>query len=225
MTPADPLTVVFTSGTTADPKAVIHSQGSVLRKTAPVTDSALNAMFGGRVLSLMPFFWVGGMQEVFAALQSGAALLVLETTRCHRGAGTRQSRTSDESDGQPAGAGFAARRNLRRTGHSHASAAASAPVGGWDKQPGWQVDRGRHDRDIRPLARQRLRVPRCGPHHRTCTGRRRDRRVPGARLRPHAGSLQAGARGDLHRGRFLPHRRSRLRRTTAWCISPPDSRT
>ncbi len=78
VTPSDPLLVVFTSGTTADPKAVVHSQGSVIRKMSREADAGLNAMFGGRVLCLMPFFWVGGMQEVLAALQSGAALITLE---------------------------------------------------------------------------------------------------------------------------------------------------
>jgi acyl-CoA synthetase (AMP-forming)/AMP-acid ligase II len=78
VSPADPLTVVFTSGTTADPKAVVHTQGGVLRKTSPVADAALDAMYGGRVLSLMPFFWIGGMQEVLAAPQSGATLVTLE---------------------------------------------------------------------------------------------------------------------------------------------------
>jgi len=78
VTPADPIVVIFTSGTTAEPKAVIHTQGAVLRKTAREANAALNAIFPGRVLSLMPFFWIGGMQEVLAALQSGAALLTLE---------------------------------------------------------------------------------------------------------------------------------------------------
>jgi acyl-CoA synthetase (AMP-forming)/AMP-acid ligase II len=78
VTPSDPMLVVFTSGTTADPKAVVHSQGSLLRKMSPGANAGLNAMFGGRVLCLMPFFWVGGMQEVLAALQSGAALITLE---------------------------------------------------------------------------------------------------------------------------------------------------
>jgi acyl-CoA synthetase (AMP-forming)/AMP-acid ligase II len=78
VTPADPVVVVFTSGTTADPKAVVHSQGAVLRKTAPAADAALNTIFGGRALCLMPFFWVGGLQEVLGALHSGAALLTLE---------------------------------------------------------------------------------------------------------------------------------------------------
>jgi acyl-CoA synthetase (AMP-forming)/AMP-acid ligase II len=76
--PSDPILVVFTSGTTADPKAVVHSHGSVIRKMSREANAGLNAMFGGRVLCLMPFFWVGGMQEVLAALQSGAALITLE---------------------------------------------------------------------------------------------------------------------------------------------------
>jgi acyl-CoA synthetase (AMP-forming)/AMP-acid ligase II len=78
VTPADPIVVIFTSGTTAEPKAVIHTHGAVVRKTTREADAALNAIFGGRVLSLMPFFWIGGLQEVLAALQSGAALLTLE---------------------------------------------------------------------------------------------------------------------------------------------------
>lgn len=78
VTPADAFVVVFTSGTAAEPKGVVHTHGAALRKTAPAADAALNAIFGGRVLSLMPFFWVGGLQEVLAAPQSGAALLVLE---------------------------------------------------------------------------------------------------------------------------------------------------
>lgn len=76
--PADPVVAVFTSGTTAEPKAVIHTHGAVVRKTARESDGALHTIFGGRVLCLMPFFWVGGMQEVLGALQSGAALLTLE---------------------------------------------------------------------------------------------------------------------------------------------------
>jgi acyl-CoA synthetase (AMP-forming)/AMP-acid ligase II len=78
VTPADLLVAVFTSGTTAAPKAVLHTHGAVLRKTAPVSDAGLNASFPGRVLSLMPFFWIGGLQSMAGALQSGAAVLTLE---------------------------------------------------------------------------------------------------------------------------------------------------
>lgn len=94
--PGDELVVVFTSGTSAEPKAVVHTQGAALRKTSPVADAALNAIFGGRVLCLMPFFWVGGMQEVLAALHTGAAVITLE--RLEAGAalelGRREKATS-----------------------------------------------------------------------------------------------------------------------------------
>ncbi len=78
VTPADYLHVTFTSGSSASPKAVVHTHGAVLRKTAPVANAGLDATFPGRVLSLMPFFWVGGVQMVAGALQSGAAVLTLE---------------------------------------------------------------------------------------------------------------------------------------------------
>jgi acyl-CoA synthetase (AMP-forming)/AMP-acid ligase II len=78
VSPADSMVVVFTSGTTTDPKAVVHSHGALLRKTSPEANAALDAIFPGRVLTLMPFFWVGGMQQVLSALHSGATLLTLE---------------------------------------------------------------------------------------------------------------------------------------------------
>ncbi len=78
VTPGDDLLVVFTSGTSADPKAVVHTQGAVLRKTARQADAGLDSIFPGRVLSVMPFFWVGGIQMVAGALQSGATVLTLE---------------------------------------------------------------------------------------------------------------------------------------------------
>lgn len=78
VSPADDLHVTFTSGSSASPKAVLHTHGAVIRKTAPVANAGLDATFPGRVLSLMPFFWVGGVQMVAGALQSGAAILTLE---------------------------------------------------------------------------------------------------------------------------------------------------
>ena len=78
VTPADWLLVMFTSGTTAAPKAIVHSHGAALLKTSPAAGSALHAIFPGRVLNLMPFFWIGGMQELLSSMQSGATLLTLE---------------------------------------------------------------------------------------------------------------------------------------------------
>jgi acyl-CoA synthetase (AMP-forming)/AMP-acid ligase II len=76
--PSDPLVVVFTSGTTSDPKGVIHTHGAVVRKTAPMVGHALDSSFPGRPLCLTPFFWVGGVQQVAGALQSGATILTVE---------------------------------------------------------------------------------------------------------------------------------------------------
>jgi acyl-CoA synthetase (AMP-forming)/AMP-acid ligase II len=78
VTPADWMLILFTSGTTAEPKAIVHTHGASVRKTSPAANSALHAMHPGRILALMPFFWIGGLQEVLSALQSGATLLTLE---------------------------------------------------------------------------------------------------------------------------------------------------
>jgi acyl-CoA synthetase (AMP-forming)/AMP-acid ligase II len=78
VTPADWMLILFTSGTTAEPKAIVHTHGAAVRKTSPAANAALHAMYPGRVLAMMPFFWIGGLQEVLSALQSGAALLTLE---------------------------------------------------------------------------------------------------------------------------------------------------
>jgi acyl-CoA synthetase (AMP-forming)/AMP-acid ligase II len=78
VSPADSIVTVFTSGTTAAPKAVVHSHGAAIRKTAPTANAGLSAIFPGRHLSMMPFFWIGGIQQVLSALQSGSTLLTLE---------------------------------------------------------------------------------------------------------------------------------------------------
>jgi acyl-CoA synthetase (AMP-forming)/AMP-acid ligase II len=78
VTPADSMVAVFTSGTTAAPKAVVHSHGGAIRKTALAANAGLSAMFPGRHLSMMPFFWIGGVQQVLSALQTGSTLLTLE---------------------------------------------------------------------------------------------------------------------------------------------------
>ncbi len=75
VSPADPLLVIYTSGSSADPKAVVHTQGGAIRKIQPALGMCLPASHPGRTFCAMPFFWVGGPQELLGALHSGAAVV------------------------------------------------------------------------------------------------------------------------------------------------------
>jgi acyl-CoA synthetase (AMP-forming)/AMP-acid ligase II len=75
VSPADLLIGICTSGTTAEPKVVLHSHGSVLRTTfsqrrfRSVTETTRD--FAG-----MPLFWVGGLNgHLFPCLYEGARLV------------------------------------------------------------------------------------------------------------------------------------------------------
>jgi acyl-CoA synthetase (AMP-forming)/AMP-acid ligase II len=73
--PADELVVVTTSGTTAQPKSVVHTHGSLVRHAYILAHHrGVNA--ADRIYSPMPFFWVGGLtMVVLQALSTGAAIL------------------------------------------------------------------------------------------------------------------------------------------------------
>ncbi|MDT5386810.1 MAG: hypothetical protein QOE04_451 [Mycobacterium sp.] len=73
--PADELVLVTTSGTTAQPKSVAHTHGSLVRHAAILArHRGLNA--ADRIYSPMPFFWVGGLtMVVLQALSTGATIL------------------------------------------------------------------------------------------------------------------------------------------------------
>ena len=60
VSPADALLTSYTSGTTAEPKAVMHSQGAILRQAERL---AVRRRFspGDVVYTPMPLFWVGGV--------------------------------------------------------------------------------------------------------------------------------------------------------------------
>ncbi|RIL06139.1 MAG: acyl-CoA synthetase [Proteobacteria bacterium] len=77
--PSDPMILLYSSGSTAEPKGAVHGHGSVLRHSRAL--SRLRGVRGDdRVWSPMPFFWVGGF--VFAllgAMHAGACLLTEAT--------------------------------------------------------------------------------------------------------------------------------------------------
>jgi acyl-CoA synthetase (AMP-forming)/AMP-acid ligase II len=78
VSPADPLLVIYTSGSSADPKAVVHTHGATIRKVQAELGMCLPGSFPGRTFCAMPFFWVGGPQELLGAMHSGAAIVTQE---------------------------------------------------------------------------------------------------------------------------------------------------
>ncbi|UGT62533.1 class I adenylate-forming enzyme family protein [Nocardia asteroides] len=78
VTPADPLTILFTSGSRGTPKGVIHAHGSALGAVrAGLADRCITAET--RLYLPMPFFWVGGLGGgVLSALLAGATLVTEE---------------------------------------------------------------------------------------------------------------------------------------------------
>lgn len=80
VSPADLAIMVHTSGSTADPKGVLHTHGTLVRQTSawPV---AIRAVTGThhrpRILCAMPFFWIGGLLAAMGALHDTITLLVM----------------------------------------------------------------------------------------------------------------------------------------------------
>jgi acyl-CoA synthetase (AMP-forming)/AMP-acid ligase II len=78
VTPADWMLVVFTSGTTSMPKAVVHTHGNFLRHGASLGefqgfDTTTKSFCG------MPFFWIGGVGlGLNMALAGGSTILCTE---------------------------------------------------------------------------------------------------------------------------------------------------
>ena len=77
---ADLAIMVHTSGSTADPKGVIHTHGTLVRQTS-TWPAAISALAGSaatsRILCAMPFFWIGGVLAATGALHEPVTLLVM----------------------------------------------------------------------------------------------------------------------------------------------------
>lgn len=80
VSPADLAVMVHTSGSTADPKGVLHTHGTLVRQTStwPAAVRAVTRTDGEvRVLCAMPFFWIGGLLAATGALHEPTTVLVL----------------------------------------------------------------------------------------------------------------------------------------------------
>ena len=81
VTASDTLAIMFTSGSSAGPKGVVHSHGNALAAVR----SGLRARFidaDTRLYLPMPFFWVGGFGSgILSALLAGATLVTEEIPR------------------------------------------------------------------------------------------------------------------------------------------------
>jgi len=84
VSPADPLLMIWTSGSSADPKGVVHTHGVAVRKVSPqvglfrLNSSTPDSSTPGRAFMAMPLFWVGGPQNLLGCLFSGSALICQE---------------------------------------------------------------------------------------------------------------------------------------------------
>jgi acyl-CoA synthetase (AMP-forming)/AMP-acid ligase II len=77
VTPADPVVIVYTSGSTAEPKGVIHTHGTVVRHSYNLTFSYVTT--GDDVMfTSMPFFWIGGLVTGLLAVVHHGAMLVTQ---------------------------------------------------------------------------------------------------------------------------------------------------
>jgi acyl-CoA synthetase (AMP-forming)/AMP-acid ligase II len=76
--PSDALVLIYSSGSTADPKGAVHTHGGIIRHSANL-NSFRDINENDRVYSPMPFFWVGGFTfALLSAMHAGACLLCEE---------------------------------------------------------------------------------------------------------------------------------------------------
>lgn len=76
--PGDDAFVVYTSGSTAAPKAVVHGQWAVARQP-PELARYFDVRSADRTLSLLPSFWMGGISAALQVLSTGGTLVYSES--------------------------------------------------------------------------------------------------------------------------------------------------
>jgi acyl-CoA synthetase (AMP-forming)/AMP-acid ligase II len=74
VSPADDAFVVYTSGSTATPKAVVHGQASVVSKPRALAPLFLMTP-DDRTMPLLPAFWLGGIAAALQVLSTGGTLV------------------------------------------------------------------------------------------------------------------------------------------------------
>ncbi len=75
VTPADALTVVYSSGSTGEPKGALHTHGTLVRHSFNLLQFR-DIRPGDRLYTPMPFFWVGGLLfSLLSSMHAGACLL------------------------------------------------------------------------------------------------------------------------------------------------------
>lgn len=85
VSPADQVSIIYSSGSTADPKGIIHSHGAFMRQGAKIA-ATYPYVADDRLFTPMPFFWVGGLTltlincmykgvTILGSARSGSALL------------------------------------------------------------------------------------------------------------------------------------------------------
>lgn len=78
VTPSDPMLILYSSGSTADPKGALHSHGTVIRHSYNLVSSR-DVRAEDVIWSPMPFFWVGGLVFSFlGGMHVGATMVVEE---------------------------------------------------------------------------------------------------------------------------------------------------
>ena len=77
--PADPMVIVHTSGSTSEPKGVVHGHGALIRHLANLNE--LRRYTADEVLfSNSPFFWIGGFAYALLGTLVAGATLVCSTS-------------------------------------------------------------------------------------------------------------------------------------------------